>query len=800
MTACGLFPLSSAPGPTHDDQPPHQVGASRHRLHRLIEPPVLFPAVTLLVLAVIWGTTLNLSTNQRASAERRAAALAEDVADTYEAQVVRALREIDNTLKLVRYSLEDRPAPVVLEDLRERGLLPHEFIFTVSIIDARRNVVATTHPSSADKIQGLDYFQLSRQDDGLVIGHPRRDPDSGDWQLLFSRRMMNSDETYAGAVAVAVHAGYFVSGYEPAALGDDGVLGLVGTDGIFRARRTGDAVSAGEAIDYESLIPEEDDAVEASAALEVNEWDDVQRYTVARKLFDFPLAIVVGLSRQEQLAPAVELRRSYMWRAAGGSVLVIVVMALLGWFNWQLAAARRRVMEERVAHAQRVEYLAFHDNLTDLPNRAFFSRLLTQGMQQARRYDKKLTLLFLDLDRFKTINDSLGHEAGDDLLREVAKRLTESVRESDIVARLGGDEFVVMLPEVSASRQVTPVANKILTAVANPFTLVGQEFRITVSIGASIFPDDGEDEETLMKSADVAMYYAKEQGKNNFQFFSEKLNIDSLERLALESSLRGALDKDEFRLYYQAKLDMTTGRVTGMEALLRWQHPDLGLIAPMQFIPLAEETGLIVPIGRWVFQTACRQNVAWQKEGFPPLSMAVNLSARQFLDEHLLDDIKTALKDSGMDPKLLEVEITESMIMRDMESTIRILEDLKRLGVRVAIDDFGTGYSSLSSLKQFPLDTIKIDGSFIRDVVRSAEDKGLTDAVIAVGKSLSLTVVAEGVETADQADFLRSHSCDQFQGFYINRPMAADEFANLVREQIQGSTAIDPAERPDGGA
>ncbi|MDN3519415.1 EAL domain-containing protein [Aquisalimonas lutea] len=755
---------------------------ARGWLYRLTDPRVLFTGIAVFLLAVIWGTALNFAAKERTAATRTAGTLTEDVANTYEAQVVRALREIDHTLKLVRYELEDRPPGEVLEDLGANGLLLPGLLFTVSIVDADGDVVATNGDASGRNVAELDFFREARQADGMAVGLPRRDADTGEQRLHFARSSGSDGSGFPGVVMVSVHAGYFVSGYEPSLLGEQGVLGLVGTDGVFRARRTGDAVSAGEVIDYESLVADDGDG---SARVRVNPWDGVRRYTVARKLFEFPVAIVVGLSRAEQLAAADQLARSYMWRAGAASVLALAVVALLGRLTWKLQWAHARVTEERIAHARRVEYLAYHDNLTDLPNRAFFSRLLTEKMQHARRYRKNLALLFLDLDRFKTINDSLGHDAGDELLQEMARRLRNAVRDSDTVARLGGDEFVILLPEVTSPAQVPPVAEKILAAVGKPFTLVGQEFRVTVSIGVTLYPDDGEDEQTLMKNADVAMYHAKEQGKNNFQFYSEELNADSLERLALESSLRNALERWEFRLFYQAKQSSSDGRITGMEALLRWEHPELGLIPPLQFIPLAEETGLIVPIGRWVVRSACRQNVAWQNEGFPPLSMAINLSARQFLDENLLDDIRSALRETGMDPRLLELEITESMIMRDMQQTIHILNDLKAMGVRVAIDDFGTGYSSLSTLKEFPLDTIKIDRSFTHDIVRSAEDKGLTDAVIAVGKSLSLTVVAEGVETAEQAEYLRSRSCDEFQGFYINEPLPPAEFAQLVRGKMR---------------
>jgi diguanylate cyclase (GGDEF)-like protein len=522
------------------------------------------------------------------------------------------------------------------------------------------------------------------------------------------------------------------------------------------------------------------DAPASKARLLTSSWDGLQRYTSAIQLYDFPLAVIVGLSADERLEATRRDTRIYLWRAAAASLLLVIVVAMLSRLSRQLALSRLRAVEEQIAHAQRVEYLAYHDGLTRLPNRSLFSKVLTQNIKQADRHKTQVAVLFLDLDRFKHINDTLGHEAGDQLLEEVATRLKACLRESDTVARLGGDEFVALLSDLGEARHVANVAQKILSAIARPFVLLGHEFRVTASLGISIYPQDGLDEQTLTKNADIAMYQAKDDGKNNFRFYSKELNANSLERLTLESGLRHALEQSEFQLHYQTKQDIRSGKITGMEALLRWQHPDLGTVAPMQFIPIAEETGLIVPIGIWVLRTACLQNVAWQKQGLPHLSMAVNLSPRQFHDERLIAHLTAILADTGMDAHLLELEINESLLMRDVEKTLRILTQLRDMGIRVAIDDFGTGYSSLATLKRFPVDTIKIDRSLIRDVGRVADDMDLTEAIVAMGRTLSLTVVAQGIETKEQADFIRRNACDEFQGFYFNRPLPAEQIAELL--------------------
>jgi len=755
----------------------HAPTGLRARLSHLTEPQILFPVLTIFVLGVIWSATLNLIKVERTNGEVAAAAAARQLVNTYDAQVVRALREIDQTLKMVKYVAESKGAGAALTDLKARTLLPPDVLFVVRVENGNGVTVASTRPAEVRPGRHVGAMSVLRGD-SLWVDQPQKNPGSEGWTLQFGRRLDAPDGSFAGAALLEVDAAYFVSGYEAAQLGTHGTLGLVGTDGVFRVRRTGEIVSAGDAVDYAATVPGSEQG-DLTVALVSNGWDGIRRYTGTQQLFEFPLAVIVGLSEDEQLAAAHRDAHAYLWRAAIGSGVLVLLTTLLGRMSWQLARSRERESEAKMKHAQRIEYLAYHDGLTALPNRSLFNKLLSQAISQAHRHGRSLAVAFIDLDRFKQINDTLGHEAGDELLKEVASRLKTCLRDSDTVARLGGDEFVVLLTELEDEKDAATVAQKIIVTIAKPFVLLGQEFRVTASIGISTYPKDGRDEQTLTKNADIAMYQAKDDGKNNFQFYSERMNANSLERLGLESSLRHALERNEFELHYQAKRETASGRISGMEALLRWRHPDLGVVAPMQFIPMAEETGLIVPIGKWVIETACRQNMAWAQLRLPRLSVAVNLTARQFSDEHLIDDVAGILRSTGMDAQLLELEIHEGLLIHDIEKTLRILTALKAIGVKVAIDDFGTGYSSLSTLQQFPVDTIKIDRSFIRDIAAGGANSDLTDAIIAMGKTLSLTVVAQGVETKEQADLLREHACDEFQGFYFNKPMSAPEFTAM---------------------
>ncbi|MEW9900007.1 PAS domain S-box protein [Chitinivorax sp. PXF-14] len=422
---------------------------------------------------------------------------------------------------------------------------------------------------------------------------------------------------------------------------------------------------------------------------------------------------------------------------------------------------------------ERLYFLANHDSLTRLPNRSLLHERLAQSLARAREFNQALAVLFIDLDRFKNINDTLGHHSGDKLLQAVAKRLQGCVKEYDLIARLGGDEFTVVLENVPDAQHVAAIAERILHALGQPFVLEAQELFVTASIGISMFPSDGQDALSLLKNADIAMYRSKELGKNTYQFFASEMNALAFEHLVMENSLRYALERGEFELHYQAQVELLQHRIIGMEALLRWRHPELGLVSPDRFIPLAEESGMIVPIGEWVLTTACRQAKAWQDAGYPPLRMAINLSARQFRPEHLVRVVRQALNDSGLEPNWLELEITESMIMRNAEEAVQIMVELKEMGVQLSIDDFGTGYSSLNNLKHFPIHNLKIDGSFVEGIPTDADDMAITEVIISMAKKLGLKVIAEGVERADQLEFLREHGCDLVQGYMFSRPKPA---------------------------
>ena len=445
---------------------------------------------------------------------------------------------------------------------------------------------------------------------------------------------------------------------------------------------------------------------------------------------------------------------------------------------------------QRTQAEDALRFVATHDSLTGLPNRVMFNQRLEHALMQAKRHRRHLALLFIDLDRFKVINDTLGHEFGDTLLRDVAQRLMHNLRASDTVARLGGDEFVVLLEETSAPMYVATVAQKLIGALAQGFALAGKEYHVSASIGVSTYPADGETAAGLLKSADIAMYRAKEQGRNTFQFYAAEQNIHTVERLTLESGLRRALERGQLVLHYQPQVETASGRITGVEALVRWQHPELGLLPPASFIAIAEETGLIVPIGQWVLHAACATQRAWREAGLPPLRMSVNLSPRQFLHEGLTRDIEMIVRASDADAAHLELEITEGMVMQDPERAVTVLREMRNIGVHIAIDDFGTGHSSLAYLKRFPVDNLKIDRSFITEIPADRGDAAITQAIIAMAHSLELKVIAEGVETEAQYQFLLAQRCDEYQGYFFSKPLPGEQMRALLEDAAARALAV----------
>ncbi len=447
---------------------------------------------------------------------------------------------------------------------------------------------------------------------------------------------------------------------------------------------------------------------------------------------------------------------------------------------------------------QHIRTLAYFDETTQLPNREYFTDMLNRALGEARRHQRQLAVMCLDLDQFKRINTSLGHAAGNELLAAAASRISDALRRGDgiarpggevtregegaeLLARLNGDEFSVLLPEVERYQDAAKVAVRVLRRLHDPFTVSGQEVFISASVGLAIHPTDGDDSETLMRNAGAAMHFAKDQGRDNYQYFSQAMNAAAVEKLSLESQLRHALERGELFLVYQPKVELATNRIIGVEALIRWRHPDLGIVPPNQFIPVAEETGLIIPIGDWVIREASRQNRAWQRAGLPPVHVAVNIASSHFRQGGLLDSVQAALEESGLPGDMLELEVTESMLMQNLDQTLASLGRLKDMGLRLAIDDFGTGYSSLAYLKRFPLDTLKIDRSFIRDLPGERQDRAIVRAVIGLAESLSMSIVAEGVEEAAQLEFLIRQGCYCVQGYIFSRPVGPTEIEALLR-------------------
>jgi diguanylate cyclase (GGDEF)-like protein/PAS domain S-box-containing protein len=1040
----------------------------RPALRRLLETYVLFPLFAAMLLVLVWTAVLHLISVEGAAAEGTAAEMSRELADTYEAQMVRNLDAIDQTLKMVKYAYEMKGS-IGLVELQAQGLLPSATVSEVAIAGSDGHLIAKTRPRAQASVADEPYFtaQRERTADAAApfVSRVIRNAETGVDEITFSRRLTNPTGAFAGIVMLSVDPGYFTSSYDHSRMGDDGVLALLGMDGVIRVQQEGSGIMWGMTLPGAALRA----AMQASsdnAALQP--WDHgVRRFTHVRRLPGFALLAIVGLGQREQLAQFRRHRRTYLLWAMGGSLALLLLTFALSRSSWQLAVSRRRArraqqtyyaaseasldaffvfrsergplgqivgfvmldtnrrgtevtglprerligrtldaafsearrngmfeafvkvaetgaveehewMHERpdasvawlhrqvvrveddvvaimrnitsrkraevrrgehsrvlemiatstpleavldhmarlieaqvegsacaavlcgedgqhsqlgaapsfperyrkylhgspigpdagpsgraihtrkpvyvldmsqdarlaqhmesldvhgygacwalpiLAHdgralgalmlfvrvphepttqeaqiiamatritgiaiersqaEERIRHMANHDSLTGLPNRTLLSDRLNQVLLHAQRYRRGVTVVFIDLDNFKLINDSLGHRAGDDLLKTVAGRMVQCVRRTDTVVRLGGDEFVVVLFDQAQNRgDIMTTVDKIRVAVLDPVELSGQTYQVTCSMGIASYPDDGTDAETLLMNADAAMYRAKEMGRNNYQLYTAEMNIRVHEKLRMQEQLRHALANSEFRLVYQPQVNLRTEKIFGVEALLRWDHPTEGVISPATFIPLAEETGLIVPIGDWVLHTACRQNKAWQDAGMPPMSISVNVSARQFLQKEWVLRVANALAESGLDPQYLELELTESLIMQDLDGAIATMTELQEMGVQLSIDDFGTGYSSLSALKHFPIVRLKIDQSFVRELPDGEDDRAIAMAVILLGRKLNLKVIAEGVETESQLRFLRDNDCHEIQGYHFSRPVSPGEVERLVME------------------
>lgn len=444
-----------------------------------------------------------------------------------------------------------------------------------------------------------------------------------------------------------------------------------------------------------------------------------------------------------------------------------------------------RDITERKEAEDILNYMAYYDSLTGLPNRMLFNGKLVVAIKEAKLKNESFAVMFLDLDNFKTINDTLGHTVGDTLLQEIAERLTGCLREDDIVARLGGDEFILLIQHIERPSDAESVASKIIDIFKSPLMISERDIFITTSIGIALYPNDGEDMQMLLRNADTALYRAKDLGRDNYKRYTPAMNDKALERLSLETDLRRALENNELMLFYQPQIDIQTSEIVGMEALLRWHHPEFGLIYPDDFISIAEDTGLVVPIGEWVLYEACRQNKEWQDLGYKPVRVAINLSARQFQMPNLVEMIDDVIYMSALDPQYLDVEITESLVVQDTERAIEVLSKLKERGIQISIDDFGTGYSALSHLKRFPIDAIKIDRMFVSSLGIDSSDEAIVEAVVAMGHSMKRRVVAEGVETKEQLEFLRQLKCDELQGFFFSQPIPAEKAIEFLHQQYR---------------
>jgi diguanylate cyclase (GGDEF)-like protein len=757
------------------------VTASRYEIRTTARSIILVIAVALVAMWTLVGVSL---VNSRHTALLAASLEGRNLMIAFREEIATILRGVEAESNVLADRMRRTPGKFDLYAWGRENVLISPGMADAGIADPDGKLGWSTlepHPQSVD-ISDRAHFRihLDGKFHGLYIGPTVISRISGRATLPMSHRVEAKDGTFLGVLVILLTPRALTALPKSIDLGPNGSMTLSGLDHVIRARFAADSPDGTKGMGS-SIAGGPRPAVILENAdgwfTRISVVDGVDRLYTYGRVGAYPLVVTVGMELRRELAGWRSLAEMVLAMAVGATVLLSGLGAYLIRRSFRDATAAR-------ATAQQITHTAEHDFLTGLPNRMRLNDRISHGIALARRHKNKVAVLFLDLDGFKHINDSLGHPIGDKLLQSIAMRLLACIRGSDTVSRQGGDEFVVLLPDVQRSEDVAVMAHRLLRAVAEVRSIDRHDLQITTSIGISIYPEDGVDAETLIKNADTAMYQAKENGRQCCRFFTPSMNVLAVERQSIEEDLRRALERQEFTLHYQPKINLKTGAITGAEALLRWSHPTRGSVPPGTFIPVAEDCGLILPIGAWVLREACEQARAWVDSGLPVIPMAINVSAMEFRNEKFLANLFAILRETGLDPILLEIELTESVLMKHAESASTILQALRERGVRVAIDDFGTGYSSLSYLRKFPVDGLKIDQSFIRGISCHGADAPIVIAVIAMARALKLRVVAEGVETAEELAFLQAQDCDEAQGYYFSRPVPAEEFAKLLRTGI----------------
>ena len=691
------------------------------------------------------------------------------------------LRGVEGEMNLITERMRRERDGFDLYAWSQRDILVAPGMAQATIINTDGKLGQTTidpHPPSID-LSNRPHFRihLDGKFRGLYVGPPGITQLSGQPFFPVSRRVEAEDGSFLGVLVILVSPGELTTLHKSIDLGPHGVMTLTALDDIVLARFSADSPNGTEGIGKSigggprPAVIEEDGA---GGFVRTSAIDGIPRVYAYGRVASYPLVVTVGLDLDRALAG---------WRSYRATIIAMAFAATLLLIGFAAYLIRRIFRDASTARATTlaIAHTAEHDFLTGLPNRMLLNDRIGQAIAVAQRHRNKVAVMFMDLDNFKHINDSLGHQAGDQLLQSVARRLVACVRGEDTVSRQGGDEFVALLSEVHQPEDAAVIARKMLQTVARTHAIDQHELRVTASIGVSIYPDDGADAETIVKNADIAMYQAKENGRHCYRFFEPAMNVRAVERQSIEEDLRLALERREFVVHYQPKIDLKTGAIAGAEALLGWMHPTRGLLSRAEFIHVAEDCGLIVPIGAWVLRKACGQARIWADAGLPATMMAVKISAVEFRDESFLEGVFAILGETGLDPRFLELEMTESVLMARAESTASILQSLRVRGVRVTIDDFGTGYSSLSYLRKFAVDALKIDPSLVRQIGSTDGATPIVTAVISMARSLKLRVVAEGVETPEELAFLRAHECDEAQGCYFSPPLLPERFARLLR-------------------